>query len=69
MIASVIIQGFQSHVDSLFNLSSGLTVLTGPTDSGKTAFIRAIRWVAFNEPVGDSFVNQAAGEIKRGRIP
>ena len=62
MIASVIIQGFQSHVDSRFNLSSGLTVLTGPTDSGKTAFIRAIRWVAFNEPAGDTFVNQAAGE-------
>ncbi|WP_371380863.1 AAA family ATPase [Sporomusa aerivorans] len=62
MIVSVQIKGFQSHVDSQFNLSPGLTVLTGPTDSGKTALIRAIRWVAFNEPAGETFVNQATGE-------
>lgn len=62
MIVTVNVKGFQSHVDSQFNLSPGLTVLTGPTDSGKTALIRAIRWVAFNEPAGENFVNQATGE-------
>lgn len=62
MIAAIHIKGFQSHIDSQFNLSPGLTVLTGPTDSGKTALIRAIRWVAFNEPAGEAFVNQATGE-------
>ncbi|WP_371374488.1 AAA family ATPase [Sporomusa aerivorans] len=62
MIVSVQIKGFQSHVDSRFTLSPELTVLTGPTDSGKTALIRAIRWVAFNEPAGETFVNQATGE-------
>nr|WP_092074983.1 AAA family ATPase [Dendrosporobacter quercicolus]NSL49615.1 AAA family ATPase [Dendrosporobacter quercicolus DSM 1736]SDN25035.1 exonuclease SbcC [Dendrosporobacter quercicolus] len=62
MIASVHIKGFQSHVDSQLNLSPGLTVLTGPTDSGKTALIRAIRWIAFNEPAGENFINQATGE-------
>jgi exonuclease SbcC len=62
VIASVTIKGFQSHINSQFNLSPGLTVLTGPTDSGKTALIRAIRWVAFNEPAGETFVNQATGE-------
>lgn len=62
MIASVNIKGFQSHVNSQFNLSPGLTVLTGPTDSGKTAIIRAIRWVVFNEPAGEGFINQTTGE-------
>ena len=62
MIASVQIKGFQSHIDSSFTLSPSLTVITGPTDSGKTAIIRAIRWVVFNEPAGETFVNQVTGE-------
>jgi exonuclease SbcC len=64
MITDVTIRGFQSHINSAFRLSSGLTVITGPTDSGKTAIIRAIRWVAFNEPAGDGFVNEAVGEAE-----
>lgn len=62
MISEITIKGFQSHVNSTFRLSPGLTVVTGPTDSGKTAIIRAIRWVAFNEPAGDGFVNESVGE-------
>lgn len=42
-------------------MSEGLNVVTGPSDAGKTAIIRAIRWVAFGEPAGDAFVNQAVG--------
>lgn len=62
MITSVVLKGFQSHIDSSFNLSPGLTVLTGPSDAGKTALIRAIRWVAFNEPAGEAFINQTMAE-------
>jgi exonuclease SbcC len=64
MITGVKIRGYQSHQDTEFLLGPGLNVITGPSDSGKTAIIRAIRWVAFNEPAGDSYVNQAVGEAE-----
>ncbi len=56
-IKQVRIQGFQSHVDSTFTLSPGLNVITGPSDAGKTAIIRALRWLAFNEPQGEAFIH------------
>ena len=61
MIRSIKLVGFQSHVDTTINLTDGLNVITGPSDSGKTAIIRAVRWVALNEPQGDAVVNQSVG--------
>ncbi len=43
------------------DFTPGLNIITGPTDSGKTAIIRAIRWVVLGEPAGDPFVNKAVG--------
>lgn len=66
-IKDVVIKGFQSHKESGFTLSPGLTVITGPSDAGKTAVIRALRWLAFNEPQGEGFlytVRNADGSIK-----
>lgn len=65
-ITKVHIQGFQSHLDSTFTLSPGLNVITGPSDAGKTAIIRALRWFAFNEPQGEAFIHAIrnnAGEL------
>lgn len=56
-IQEVTIEGYQSHVNSTFSLSPGLTVITGPSDAGKTAIIRALRWFAFNEPTGEAFLH------------
>lgn len=56
-IEQVTIKGFQSHVNSTFQLSPGLTVITGPSDAGKTAIVRALRWLAFNEPQGEAFLH------------
>ncbi|MEN2464963.1 AAA family ATPase [Ornithinibacillus sp. JPR2-1] len=64
MITQVSLKGFQSHVNSVFNLGQGLNVVTGPSDAGKTAIIRAVRWVAFNDPQGESFLNEAVGEAE-----
>lgn len=61
MIRGIKLVGFQSHVDTSINLTEGLNVITGPSDSGKTAVIRAVRWVALNEPQGDAVVNQSVG--------
>jgi exonuclease SbcC len=61
-ITAVKIEGFQSHVNSYFPLGAGLNVITGPSDAGKTAVIRAVKWIAFNEPQGEAFVNVSVGE-------
>ncbi|MFJ8521444.1 AAA family ATPase [Bacillus cereus] len=60
-INEIFVEGFQSHTNSHFNLGTGLNVITGPSDSGKTSIIRAVRWVAFNEPQGEAFVNESVG--------
>lgn len=64
MIVGVRITGFQSHVNSYFNLGTGLNVITGPSGSGKTAIIRAVKWVAFNEPAGEAYVNEKVGQAE-----
>ena len=66
-IQEVTVEGYQSHLHSTFTLSPGLTVITGPSDAGKTAIIRALRWFAFNEPTGEAFlhtIRNADGSIK-----
>lgn len=56
------IKGFESHVDTTINFSGHLTVITGATDSGKSAILRAIRKLFLGEPLGDNFVNKKVGQ-------
>lgn len=56
MIKQITIQNFQSHKDSTLNLSPGVNLIVGQSDSGKTAILRALKWLATNRPLGDSFV-------------
>src|SRR3990172_5641521 len=66
-INAVRIRGFRSHVDTYVKLTPiGLNVITGKNDSGKTALLQAIRWVALGEPEGEEFLftkRDEAGEI------
>jgi len=50
------IENFQSHKNLTLDFSDGLNVIVGPSDSGKTAVIRALRWCLFNEPRGVDFI-------------
>ena len=47
---------FQVHQNKVIRLDPSVTVIIGPTDSGKSSIIRALRWLAVNKPQGDSFV-------------
>lgn len=57
-ITKVIIENFQAHKKTtVFPAKIGqLTVLTGPSDSGKTAVIRALRWALYNIPQGTDYI-------------
>jgi len=61
MIKSIHIENFKSHKESHLELSSGVNVIVGPTDSGKSAIIQALRWLINNRPVGDSFRSRWGG--------
>lgn len=47
---------FQSHSNSVIELHPGLNIFVGESDQGKTAIIRALRWLFYNEPRGTGFI-------------
>jgi exonuclease SbcC len=51
-------QNFQSHANSKIELAPAgqLTVIVGPSDSGKSAILRAMRWLLSNSPQGTDFI-------------
>jgi len=61
-IKSIILENFQSHVKTVLEPAPNgqMTVIVGPTDSGKTAIIRALRWVFYNIPWGIDFIRIGA---------
>ena len=54
MIKKLQLIRFRSHDNVTLDFKPGVNVITGNSDSGKTNFIRAIRWLAFNRPAGFS---------------
>lgn len=69
-IKSIYIEDFQSHEKSKIELGKPgeLTVIVGPTDSGKTAIVRALRLLLYNVPLGNDYIrvgqSQAAVAIE-----
>jgi len=49
------IENFQCHEALDIQFDSKITTICGPSDTGKSAILRAIRWVAFNRPRGEGF--------------
>lgn len=52
MIESIRLRNFQCHENLLVELDPRVTTIVGPSDVGKSAVIRALRWAALNVPVG-----------------
>ena len=57
-ITRIEINDFQSHKHSILKPAPAgqLTVIVGPSDSGKTALLRALRWLFYNVPQGADFI-------------
>lgn len=62
MLKSLKINNFQTHRKLALRFSPGVTSIIGATDSGKSAVVRALRWVALNTPGGTSFIRHGASE-------
>lgn len=64
MIKDLTVKNYQSHKDSRVVFDPGVNVLVGPSDSGKTALLRAIQWLVFNKPGGESFRSWWGGKTE-----
>lgn len=60
MITSLSIRGFQAHKKLTLDVDPHVTTIVGPTDSGKSAILRALRWLMTNQPNGDAFIRHGA---------
>ena len=65
-IKRITLENFQSHAKTIVEpASSGqLSVIVGASDTGKTAIIRALKWVFFNEPQGAEFMRTGASMVR-----
>lgn len=61
-LKTVILENFQSHKYTSIDFNRGLNVILGPSDSGKSAIIRGIKWALYNEPSGDYFIREGERE-------
>ncbi len=57
-IERIVIENFQSHQKTTIEpaIQGNLTVVVGPSDTGKTAIIRALKWLFYNTPNGIDFI-------------
>lgn len=56
MIQKLNIKDFQVHEKLSLTFSPGINTIVGASDVGKSAIIRALRWVSSNSPAGDDFI-------------
>lgn len=57
-VSKVELYNFQSHKKTIIDKFGDFNVFLGPTDSGKSAIIRAIKWCLYNYPDGNEFIRQ-----------
>jgi exonuclease SbcC len=62
MVASLSLSNFQSHRKTRLEFCEGVNAIVGPSDSGKTALLRALAWVATNKPSGDAYRSNWGGD-------
>ena len=55
MIENLTIKNFQSHKDTELTFSPGINAITGTSDSGKSAILRALKLLTNNRPRGIAF--------------
>jgi exonuclease SbcC len=60
MVELIRLANFQRHSRLELPLDPKITTIAGPSDVGKSSILRALRWVALNNPQGDSFVREGS---------
>ncbi len=63
-VENLLLENFQSHRYTEISFVSGMNVFVGPSDSGKSAILRALRWVLFNQPRGSDYIRVGADQCR-----
>lgn len=63
-IKSLHLKNFQSHEDTTLEFLPGLNVILGNSDSGKSAIVRGLRWLFYNEPMGADFLQRGKTQVE-----
>lgn len=66
MLEKLRIKNFQCHALEKITFDPAITVIVGPSDVGKSAVIRALRWLVTNRPRGDEFIMHGTAECEVG---
>jgi len=64
MISELQIRDFQAHEKLKIEFKPGVNTIVGASDVGKSAIIRALSWVLFNQPSGDEFIRHGAKQAR-----
>ncbi len=57
MLKELYIQGFKSHRKFKINFSPNITTIRGSSARGKSDIRRALKWLTFNRPTGNTVIN------------
>lgn len=60
------LRNFQGHEDFLITFAPDVTTIIGPSDVGKSAVLRALRWVCMNEGSLDDLLREGAANVRVG---
>lgn len=61
VLESITLKRFGKHKSRTVDFDPGVTTIVGVSSKGKTAILNALRWVAFNQPRGKSFIHKRKG--------
>lgn len=67
MIKTIEIENFQNIAKAKIDLDPGINIMIGESDQGKSAIVKALNWLCFNRPQGDSFVRDVGPNKKASR--
>jgi len=63
MIDKLRIKNYQRHERLSINIDSNVLAITGPTDTGKSSILRALKWVATNRPLGMGYIRNGCDRV------
>lgn len=64
MLQRLRLHNFQRHSRLDIEFDPQVTVLVGKTDAGKSAVLRALKWLMLNRPRGDAFIRNGSERCK-----
>lgn len=63
MFEKLVIRNFQRHSHLEIDLDEKVTTIVGPSDAGKSAVIRSLRWLCQNSPSGIEFLKNGTPSV------